>query len=398
MKIIAITGTKGKSSIARLIDFGIRRMGYNTVRVDTDGCFFNGTQKFSKKHSQRVFGNPPTVRAGKYIKYFKGEDIDYGVLEQSLSSGRKEVGLGYKSHYVSVFSNILFDHLDYKTIKSEDDIFLLKENIIRSVKKEGWVVINLDDRYCTNLEKHLSKNANKIYYGISTGVTEKENYVTIKEHNLVIKINHKLLRKDISNLGFPFNGPEFFKSNLMASIGALLALGLEPGKCVESFKTYKLDNNLGRLLFINKKGVKIIFDTSHDPYSIIELGKYCKTIGKKVIGVLRFSPERVDQYITNAAEVIGNADIFDLVVIYDFIDGVERNFSVSKVNGESRGIGETAEVFYKSLKKLLDHSRVKMITNEQDALKCAFKNSKRGDCILMIHHRLPKDLKLLKAL
>lgn len=45
MKIISITGTKGKTTVSRILDHVIHSLGETTLRVDTDGHFINEKQK-----------------------------------------------------------------------------------------------------------------------------------------------------------------------------------------------------------------------------------------------------------------------------------------------------------------------------------------------------------------
>jgi len=398
--IIAITGTKGKTSTARLIDFVLNQLGYRTLRVDSDGCFLNNKNIKTRKDSQRVYKKPPTVKSGKYLYLANRNNTDYAILEQSISSGKLENGLGYKEHDFSIFTNVYSDHIDYKIIKNSEDIYRLKLNILKKTKKNSWLIINYDNKYGKKLSEAVKINNKILFYGYSEKLLQCSDY--LRAESDIININYKGLnyKVDIKTLSFPFNldfKPAIY--NLMASLGLLILLDIKISLILKALKNFTQNNFYGRLILKKFKGRKILFDTAHEHVSIIETAKLCKKIGKNLTGVLRVSPERTNRYIRLLAKKIALANIFDKLIIYDFIDGITRNESISKVNGKTRKVGETANIFTKGL-KLYNYKNIKIETvlNEQKALEKTLESSEKNDVILFIHHKLKKDLSYLKKL
>jgi UDP-N-acetylmuramyl tripeptide synthase len=393
MKIIAITGTKGKTSVARLIDFTLLKMNFKTLRVDSDGSFINGRQESNRKYSQEVFKNPPTVQAGKYLNLYKDKSLDYAVLEQSLSSGKEDIGLGYLQQDTSVFTNIFSDHIDYKKIKSKQDLFDIKLKILSKTK--GWIVSNWDDDFGRKVAEKV-KNA-VLFYGTSEDILQNENYIYYKNKTIKLRFRKNKLSFSLEKYNFPVNEgflPSIY--NLMASLGALTCLDFNPEEIKRILETYEIDKSQGRLVLKTYKGKRVLLDNAHETNSIIEVGKLCSKLGRKVIGVLRLSPERVNQVIQETGKAIAKSGVFDHIIVYDFIDGVYSSESLSKPNGKSRKVGEVVNILAMSLKEGNKSLEVDTILNEQDALKKALKIASKDDIVLMIHHRYKKSLGVLK--
>lgn len=394
MKIIAITGTKGKTSVARMIDFVLVQLKFHTIRVDSDGCFQNSIMTYNRKHSQKVFHNPPTVSAGKYLNYCNRGKVDFAILEQSISSGKPKIGLGYKQHHISVFTNIFDDHIDYKVIKNQQDIFHLKLNILKKAK--NFIIVNFDDPFSKRILH--GKGQRILYFGTKKAITQEENYLYYQNDLLDIKFLSTKQSCSLDKFEFPISlgfMPSIY--NLMAAVGSLLALGFTPDEILNNLANYNADPKLGRLVLIELCGKKIIFDTAHEANSIMEVARLAKSLGKKVIGVLRLSPERVNKSIRNTARILAKSNIFNHIIVYDFIDGIYRSQSLSKPCGKSRAIGETANIFSESLAQNIKKGvRVEKILNEQDALRVAIKKADKGDVIVMIHHKYADNLEMLK--
>ena len=125
-KIIAVTGTNGKSTTVKLI-------GDILSRNNID-CFVGGN-----------IGTP-------LLDYYnKKNDSIFHVIE--LSSYQLEAAPSFKS-YISILLNISDDHLD--KYKSLEDYASAKENIINS-KENSYSIISLDDIYCREIYQRSTK-------------------------------------------------------------------------------------------------------------------------------------------------------------------------------------------------------------------------------------------------
>ena len=130
-KLIAVTGTNGKSTTVSLIG--------NLLLKKEKKVFVGGNL------------NPPlldSLRTKKFKKY---------VVE--LSSFQLEAAPTFES-YISVLLNISKDHLDrYKNLKQYSKV---KNNIFKNLTKEQYAIIGIDDKYSNSIYKKLNSNSKKI--------------------------------------------------------------------------------------------------------------------------------------------------------------------------------------------------------------------------------------------
>ena len=144
-KVVAITGTNGKSTTTKLIG--------DVIKSNKLNCFVGGN-------------------IGRPLVDFKNinDDSNYHVIE--LSSFQLESAPSFCSH-ISILLNISHDHLDrYHTI---DNYIHAKEKILNN-NKENYNIISTDDDYCRDIfctSNHLnnipistSKPIKKVFFSL----------------------------------------------------------------------------------------------------------------------------------------------------------------------------------------------------------------------------------------
>lgn len=402
-KIISITGTKGKTTIARAIDHVLRVCGENTLRVDTDGHYLNGDQKSTLQDSKDVFMLVPTVCPGRYLLDARKE---YGenfvsVFETSLGCSRL-VGMGYALHDVGIFTNIYEDHIDSSDrIKSRKDILEAKKFIFTNIRLRGGVVFNADHKLICKALSAVPMKKKPTLIAVSLGENTKLNiksflkkggiYFTIEDDFVVIKTKEsteKLL--NIHDVSWTFDGtfkPSLY--NLLFTVAGLYAYYKKnkkdlPQEALQALKDYTPDVHGGRITFFkNNEGTTIIVDYAHETQSFLEialLGKRFVKEGGQLIGVLRISPDRVNNVIKKTSKYIANA--YDTFVIYDKLDGIKKKSYLTK--HVRRVVGETSKVFSKALKKYKKEGLVERVLIEDDAIKRSSELAKPEDVVIVI--------------
>ena len=134
-KIIAVTGTNGKSTTTKLIG--------DIIRSNNHNCFVGGN-------------------IGKPLIDFKNlkDESNYHVIE--LSSFQLESAPSFHS-YISILLNISYDHLDrYDSI----DQYVYQKKKILNKNKGKYNIISIDDDYCKEIYNSLD-NANNIPISLS---------------------------------------------------------------------------------------------------------------------------------------------------------------------------------------------------------------------------------------
>jgi len=391
MKKITITGTKGKTTVARLVDFVLREMGRKTLRVDNDGWYVHGYLLGTPEDSKKIFGLIPQVCPGKFLFETRYRDLDVAVFETAIGSSGS-AGLGYKMHDFGIFLNVFDDHITGQRIKSRADIFKAKKFVFDRIRPGGVAIGNADDKYIQKAFKQIApeRGVRVLPYGIcrdvngmrlpagrqvSTGVYAQGTEIFYRKQKII----------DARDLDFAFNGqykPSMY--NLLAAIATIIAYNnfKKPRGLAGILKKYKVDKKGARLVQIERKGRKVIIDFAHERESLTQILSLGEKLGKRCLAVVRIAPDRRDEYIQKIARQIYNkADMF---FVWDKIDGQRRRKYNNKILKIQRKVGETAKVLEKALKVHKDPAKIFNLLTEEIAIKIAIKNSQPGDCIIVI--------------
>ncbi|HKP73978.1 MAG TPA: cyanophycin synthetase, partial [Longimicrobiaceae bacterium] len=132
--VIAVTGTNGKTTTARLIAHLFRQTGKTVGFTTTDGVYLQNRLvmegDMTGPFSANIILSNPTV--------------DVAVLE-TARGGILRAGLGWDECDVGVVLNVTADHLGLRGINTLEQLAEVKSVIPAVVKREGHAVLNADD-------------------------------------------------------------------------------------------------------------------------------------------------------------------------------------------------------------------------------------------------------------
>jgi len=215
LKIIGVTGTKGKTTTVYLLEYILKNLGFKTARISS----------VINKILDEEFKSELTTPQADYLQFFLDQciksKIDYVVLEssaQALSLHRLD-NIDFDS---VIFTNFSQEHLEfYSTI---EDYFKAKITIINKIKDNGSLILNLDDNRIAKLNSQ-NINVKNIYYSINSN---SKNYIN---NNAYISAEIK----DIKNL----SGDIFINNNRISQINIANLMG-----------EFNMSNTLAVLCFI----------------------------------------------------------------------------------------------------------------------------------------------------
>ncbi|HHE38646.1 MAG TPA: UDP-N-acetylmuramoyl-L-alanyl-D-glutamate--2,6-diaminopimelate ligase, partial [Candidatus Cloacimonetes bacterium] len=148
MKLIGITGTNGKTTVASLISKLLLSKNKKTGLIGTFGYEING----KKYRSERT--TPDIIDLNKiFLKMLKAE-VEFVVME--VSSHALALDRVFGLHYnAGVFTNLTHEHLDFhkNMEKYAQTKFQLFENI---TDNNGIAIINIDDKYGKELYRKIN--------------------------------------------------------------------------------------------------------------------------------------------------------------------------------------------------------------------------------------------------
>ena len=132
--VVAITGTNGKTTTARMIGHIARQAGLSVGWSSTDGVYIDGDLVEAGD-----FSGP--AGAGQVLRH---PGVELAVTETARGGIlRRGVGVAYND--VSVVTNISADHLGVDGIDTLDQLAEVKAVITKITKPDGWCVLNADD-------------------------------------------------------------------------------------------------------------------------------------------------------------------------------------------------------------------------------------------------------------
>ncbi|WP_341655419.1 Mur ligase family protein [Blattabacterium cuenoti] len=152
IKLIGITGTNGKTSVATILHQLFSKMGEKNILISTMGIKILSI-KYPTKHT-----TPNIIEINKYLNISIQKGCKYAFMEVS-SHGiyqKRIAGLLFQG---GVFTNITHDHLDYH--RSFDHYLSTKSLFFENLSKKAFALINSDDE---NSHQIIKKTLAKTYF------------------------------------------------------------------------------------------------------------------------------------------------------------------------------------------------------------------------------------------
>lgn len=245
MKIVGITGTKGKSTITYILKNILEKNNLKVGVIGTDGTFYA-----DKKISNNNRTTPESLELQMILKTMQDANIQIVVME--VSSHALELYRVYGLNFtVAAFTNLTREHLGFH--KTFANYFAAKAKLFDIC---DLAVINIDDRYGKKLydNKEVSK--------ISVGIKQQADIVPNK-----IAMGLDGTQLEIANLKFKTNLFGLFNVyNLLIAYAISQALNIEVIDIQKGFETITIP---GRMEFVkNSKNYEIIIDFAHSVDSL----------------------------------------------------------------------------------------------------------------------------------
>ena len=336
-KIIAITGSAGKTSLKNLINDLLENIG-------------------------KTYSSP------KSFNNHLGVPISLSNLNYNDKFGIFEVGMSRKGEiknltklirpHIGVITNIGEAHLE--NFKSVRGIAEAKSEIIEYIKSSGTIILNRDDKYF----KYLFNKAKSHMLNISTFGKHKKSDICLKKiikkrdvSKIFVQINKKILDFEIKDLNI---------NNVLASLAVLKTLKIDLSKIKSKFKKLEPSEGRGKKHIISRYKKKFqLIDESYNanPLSVknaihklnfIKKEKFKKFL---ILGDMLELGSKSKRYHEKLSKVINNSDI-DKV----FIKGKKTIFTYKYINKNKRGnIFQNNEDIDLSLSKMISNNDYLMI-------------------------------------
>ena len=311
-KIIAVTGSAGKTSLKNLIKDLLQNFGKTCS---------------SSKSFNNHLGVPISISNLNL-------DDKFGVFEVGMSRPGeiKNLSRSIEPH-IGVITNIGEAHIE--NFRSINEIAKAKSEIIENIVEGGTIILNRDDKFFN----YLSKKAKSYKLKISTFGYHRKSDVQIKKiikkrnnSKIFINIDDKITNLEINDLNI---------YNVLASIAVLKVLKVDINKIKSKIKNFESPEGRGKKYSIVRYNKKFnLIDESYnanplsvknaiDKLNLIKKDKFKKYL---ILGDMLELGQKSNEYHKQLSKVINNSDI-DKV----FIKGKKTIFTYKQLNKNKRG-------------------------------------------------------------
>ena len=245
LKLVGVTGTNGKTTIATVLYNMFRKMGHKVGLLSTVVNYIDG-EAVATDHT-----TPDPVTLNELLAKMVDAGCEYAFMEVSSHSivqnrigGLKFVG--------GLFTNITRDHLDYH--KTFENYLKAKKLFFDRLPKEAFAITNIDDK--NGLVMTQNTQATVKTYSVQNAADFKAKIIECHFDGMLLEINGK-------EVNVQFIG-RFNVSNLLAVYGAAVMLGKDVDDVLIALSAMKPVN--GRFEALRSpKGFTAIVDYAHTP-------------------------------------------------------------------------------------------------------------------------------------
>ena len=261
IRLVGITGTNGKTTIASLLYQLFKRAGYkvgllSTVKIMVD------EQEFKATHT-----TPDSLTINRYLDLMVEMGCEFCFMEVS-SHGVHQKRTEALKFAGGVFTNLSHDHLDYhNTFAEYRDV---KKSFFDHLPKDAFAITNIDDK--NGLVMLQNTKAKKITYALKSYADYKAQILENQLSGLLLKINdNEVWVKLIGS---------FNAYNLLAIFGVAVELGIEKVEALRLLS--ELESVSGRFQFIvSETNITAIVDYAHTPDALENVLKTIEDIRTK---------------------------------------------------------------------------------------------------------------------
>lgn len=245
LKLVGVTGTNGKTTIATLLYNMFRRLGYKCGLLSTV-CNYIEDEKIPADHT-----TPDPIELNSLLSRMADAGCQYAFMEcSSHAIAQKRIGgLNFTG---GIFTNLTRDHLDYhKTFENYRDA---KKAFFDGLPKTAFAITNADDK--NGMVMVQNTKAKIKTYSVRSMADFKAKILECHFGGMYLEIDGR-------EVGVQFIG-KFNVSNLLAVYGAAVMLGEKPEDILVAMSTLKSVS--GRLDPVHSPlGYTAIVDYAHTP-------------------------------------------------------------------------------------------------------------------------------------
>ena len=248
LKLVGVTGTNGKTTIATLLYELFRKMGHRCGLLSTVCNYIDGTP-YPSTHT-----TPDVISLNRLLGQMVDAGCEYAFMEVS-SHALDQERTGGLEFAGAIFTNLTRDHMDYH--ETMENYLKAKKSFFDNLPRNAFAITNLDD-----------KNGPVMVQNCHGDI---KNYST----RTICDYRARLVETHLDGMLLEFNNREFATlltgrfniSNLLAIYGAAVELGKDPEEVLRIMSTLKPVSGRFEALH-SPEGFSAIVDYAHTPDAI----------------------------------------------------------------------------------------------------------------------------------
>lgn len=350
LRLVGVTGTNGKTTIATLLYELFREMGHKCGLLSTVCNYIDG-EAYPSTHT-----TPDAISLNKLLSQMVDAGCEYAFMEVSSHALAQE-RVGGLEFAGAIFTNLTRDHMDFH--ETMENYLKAKKSFFDNLPRNAFAITNLDDKNGPVMVQNCRGDVKS--YSTRTMGDYKARLVETHLDGMILEFNNR----EFSTL---LTG-RFNISNLLAIYGAAVELGKDPEEVLRVMSTLRPVSGRFETLH-SPDGVSAIVDYAHTPDAL-----------KNVLGTIN----EVLRGRGNVITVVGAGGNRD--------KGKRPIMAVEAVKGSNRVIltsdnprfEEPQDIINDMLAGLNDEQRKNVISivDRKEAIRTACALAQKGDVILV---------------
>jgi cyanophycin synthetase len=379
--IIAVTGTNGKTTTTRLAAHIVKSVGYQVGFTTTDGIYIQ----------DRLLEKGDTTGAQSTSFVLRDPTVNFAVLE-CARGGMLRSGLGFETCDVGIVTNVAADHLGLRDINTVAEMARVKAVVPKSVRKDGYAILNADDELVYKIHKELEcqvalfsldeKNPRILKHTARGGLAAvlENGFISIFKNSYKVRVDR------VADIPLTFGGRAKFNiENVLAATLAAYVSRIPVEDIKQALRTFvpSADKTPGRMNLFHFPAFEVIVDYAHNVAGLRAIGEFIRTTDATWrVGVIAGMGDRRDEDTRELGQRA--AEFFDEIIIRQ--DADLRGASPEHINS----------LLLAGIEAVDPGKPVVLIPQEMRAIAYALENAIRGALIVIFTEDVTEAIKLVE--